>query len=206
MRDRIKKRAGELNIPNCDVWSGQEFEEFLRKNAESLLRRFVEGEEFPDSPSELKSFGETTSGLSDEEALAYLPRLFDRPAFYTPMQQESNLGDFRQALTDTIQALGTGRWKARDGALIARVPSRHEFRSESLRTRVREVEMALARLRSKFDEHQKSGAIRRCDCGKPECQTYFMQPNTARELEELRRSALDLFGDIHPEFGRRTSW
>ena len=34
-------------------------------------------------------------------------RVFDRPAFYTPIHQESNLGDFKQAITDTIQALGT---------------------------------------------------------------------------------------------------
>ena len=44
--------------------------------------------------------------------------LFDRPAFYTPIHAESNLGDFKQAITDTIQALGTGIWKARDGHVI----------------------------------------------------------------------------------------
>jgi hypothetical protein len=39
--------------------------------------------------------------------------------------QESNMSDFKQAITDTIQALGTGIWKGRDGHVIDRIPSRH---------------------------------------------------------------------------------
>jgi hypothetical protein len=34
--------------------------------------------------------------------------VFDRPAFYTPIHHESNLEDFKQAITDTIKAIGTG--------------------------------------------------------------------------------------------------
>lgn len=51
-----------------------------------------------------------------------------RPAFYTPIHQESNLPDFKQAITDTIQALGTGICKARDGQVIGRNPSRQQLK------------------------------------------------------------------------------
>lgn len=55
LRDTIKEHAKKRGIGQCDVWSGSEFEEFLRNNCESLLKRFVSGEEFPDSEPELVS-------------------------------------------------------------------------------------------------------------------------------------------------------
>ena len=36
-------------VRDCDIWSGAEFEEFLRRDAELLLKRFIEGEVFPDT-------------------------------------------------------------------------------------------------------------------------------------------------------------
>ncbi len=53
---------------------------------------------------------------------------FDRPALYTSIHQESNLPDSKRAITDTIQALGTGIWKARDGQVIGRLVSRHQLK------------------------------------------------------------------------------
>ena len=133
MRDKIKEHVKSLGVQECDTWSGQEFEEFLRKDAESLLKRFVEGEPFPDAPEDLRKLAESTQPLNDDEVLAaFVRKVFDRPAFYTPIHQESNLGDFKQAITDTIQALGTGIWKARDGHVIDRIPSRHQLKSDAL--------------------------------------------------------------------------
>ena len=121
MRDKIKARVTSLGVKECDTWSGPEFEEFLRHGSEFLLKRFFDGEAFPDAPADLKKLAESTKPVTDEEVLALYARVFDRPAFYTPIHQESNLGDFKQAITDTIQALGTGFWKARDGHLIDRI-------------------------------------------------------------------------------------
>jgi hypothetical protein len=108
-------------VQECDTWSGPEFEGFLRKDAESLLKPFVEGEPFPDAPEDLRKLAESTQPLNVDEVLAAFAKVFDRPAFYTPIHQESNLGDFKQAMTDTIQALGTGIWKTRDGHVIDRI-------------------------------------------------------------------------------------
>jgi hypothetical protein len=127
MRSKIRKEVTSKGVNHCDIWSGAEFEEFLRHAAESLLKRFTEGEAFPDTAPDLLAFAQADGLISDDEAVALMAKLFDRPAFYTPIHQECNLGDFKQAITDTIQALGTSIWKARDGHVIARIPSRQQL-------------------------------------------------------------------------------
>jgi hypothetical protein len=206
MRDRVKKHVKTLGVRECDTWSGAEFEEFLRNGAESLLKRFVEGETFPDAVPELLAFAQADGPMNDSDALALMAKLFDRPAFYTPIHAESNLGDFKQAITDTIQALGTGIWKARDGQLITRIPSRQQLQDEALRKKLQAVEKALAKLRAKFDELTRSGVIRHCGCGKADCPVYFMPQEPAQELERLRGDALRLFRSAHPAFEAPSAW
>jgi hypothetical protein len=64
--------------------------------------------------------------VRDTEVLAHLARMLDRPAFCTPFGQEASMADFRQAITDTIEALNTGVWRTRD---------RVEIRSAAVATR-----------------------------------------------------------------------
>ena len=207
MRDKIKKHVKSLGVHECDIWSGVEFEEFLRRGTESLLKRFVEGEAFPDAPEDLRKLAASTQPGNDDEVLALFARIFDRPAFYTPIDQESNLGDFKQAITDTIQALGTGIWKARDGHLIDRIPSRHQLKSDTLRTKIQAVEKALSRLRARYDDMTRSGVLRHCQCSDPHCSTYFFKPpEAARELERLRRDVLTAFRDAYPAFKEPSGW
>jgi len=206
MRDRIKKHVTSNGVSSCDIWSGSEFEEFLRHRAESLLKRFVEGETFPDAAADLVEFAAKSGSLNDKETLALMARLFDRPAFYTPIDQESNLPDFRQAITDTIQALGTGIWKARDGNVITRIPSRQQLKDVALRKKIQAVEKSLAQLRAKFDDLSKSGIIRHCNCHDPNCPVYFMSSEAARELEMLRRQSLCMFRDAYSEFDEPAGW
>ncbi len=56
LRDKTKEYAEKKGIYFCETWSGQEFEEYVRFSAESLLRRFVDGEVFPDDPTEIITF------------------------------------------------------------------------------------------------------------------------------------------------------
>jgi hypothetical protein len=206
LRDRIKRHVQSLGVRECDTWSGPEFEEFLRKDAEPLLKRFVEGEPFPDTPEDLRKVAESTRPLNDNEMLAAFAKVFDRPAFYTPIHQESNLEDFKQAITDTIQALGTGIWKARDGHLIDRIPSRHQLKSDALRTKIQAVEKTLSRLRARYDEMIRSGVLRRCACENPSCSVYFFNPyDAAHELERLRHEVLTTFREAYPAF-RPPTW
>jgi hypothetical protein len=206
MRGRIKKLVMSSGVRQCDIWSGAEFEEFLRRDAEALLKRFIEGEAFPDTAPDLLAFASVDQPLNDNEALALMAELFDRPAFYTPIHQESNLGDFRQAITDTIQALGTGISKARDGHVIARIPSRHQLKDEGLRKKVQAVEKALAKLRARFDELIRTGVVNHCKCNDPACPVYFMPHGAAQELERLRQNALEKFRAAHHGFEVPSSW
>lgn len=201
MRDKIKQHVTSLGVKKCDIWSGPEFEEFLRNSDESLLKRLVDGQAFPDAPEDLKKLAESTRPLNDDEVLAAFAKVFDRPAFYTPIHQESNMGDFKQAITDTIQALGTGIWKARDGYVIDRIPSRHQLKSAALRSKLQAVELALSRLRAKYDDMIKTGVLRPCGCNNPSCSVYFFNPyHAAHELERLRHEVLRAFQDAYPAF------
>jgi hypothetical protein len=58
-REKIKEFAKTKGISKCVIWSGKEFEEYLRSRCESLVKRFVEGEAFPDSSKRLKKFVST---------------------------------------------------------------------------------------------------------------------------------------------------
>jgi hypothetical protein len=206
MRDQIKAHVQSVGVAQCDVWSGMEFEEFLRHKAEALLQRFAGGEAFPDAERELTFFAMEGGSPSDAEILAAMARLFDRPAFYTPIHQESNLADFKQAITDTIQALGTGIWKSRDGHVIGRIPSRHQLVDNVLRQKIQAVEQALARLRAEFDDQLKAGVIRHCDCTVSDCPTYFMPSHVAHDLERLRNQVLHEFHNAYPAFHGRSAW
>jgi len=55
-RDAIKGYAAAQGIEQCHVWSGVDLEERIRFYAESLLRRFCDGEQFPDDPKAIESF------------------------------------------------------------------------------------------------------------------------------------------------------
>lgn len=68
LRDGIRDHALHRGIRNCEVWSGTEFEERLRRDTESLLRRFVKGEPFPDSPDELAQLEESAHAKSAKDA------------------------------------------------------------------------------------------------------------------------------------------
>ncbi|MGD0462564.1 MAG: hypothetical protein ABSB74_08750 [Tepidisphaeraceae bacterium] len=59
LRDKVKDHAQKKGIAHCDIWSGHEFEERLRRDAEALLRRFIVGEQFPDGSEQLRRFADS---------------------------------------------------------------------------------------------------------------------------------------------------
>ena len=205
LRDRIQKHAQGRGIHKVDFWSGQEFEERLRKDAEPLLRRFLGGEGFPESPAKLALFA-GQSAIGDPAILANLASLFDRPAFHTPFHQESSLPDFKKAITDTIEALNTGVHRLRDGTEIRRFPSRHTVQDQSIRDALSVIERRLCHLRSKYDELVRNGEIKPCACGKPECSIYFFSPRAIFTMDRLRCEVLAEFGRVYPSSNLHFGW
>jgi len=199
-RDKIRKSAERRKVWHCEVWSGPEFEERLRSKAESLLERFVNGEPFPDSPDDIKGFLSSPGTVDDSEILALMSELFDRPAFYTPFSSESSAPAFRQAITDTIEALNTGVRRLRDGTEIGRIPSRHKVKDAGKRKSLAEIVKMLSRLRASFDRFVKKGEIRHCQCGDPDCPIYDADRHAAREMDRLRDEILGSFRGIAPSF------
>lgn len=61
LRSKIKDYGKMAGAKSVEVWSGNEFEEKLRHETPALIKRFCNGEEFPDSPDELVSFFSKTA-------------------------------------------------------------------------------------------------------------------------------------------------
>lgn len=200
LRDKIKSAATKEGINDCEVWAGAEFEERLHKNAESLLKRFVGGEPFPDAPQELQSFLGNVPAETDEERLALMSSLFDRPAFYTPFHQESNVPAFKKAITDTIEALGTGIHRLRDGTEIRRIPSRHAIKSPDTKKALGAIEKNLAKLRATYEQLLHTGEIRPCGCSDPTCGTFQPSPLAIQQMDAIRTEILESFRKLYPKF------
>ncbi|MDC0749999.1 hypothetical protein [Polyangium mundeleinium] len=206
-RDKIRAHATKTHLA-CEVWSGAEFEERLRRGAESLLRRFAEGVDFPDVPSALAGVVAGLDASSDEEVVRLLASLFDRPAFYTPFRNESSIPAFRQALDDTIRGLATGIRQTREGKDLPRIPSRHELRNQSARLAFAEIERGVAGLRARFERLVHSGDIRPCrdHCGNSDCPVYMLSAQAIDHMDEIRSRILDEVRRVYPTFGVRVAW
>lgn len=200
-RVRIEQAAAALGVVHVTIWSGVEFEENLRLRAEYLLHRFVHGIEFPDAEAEIRRFVDDFPDLSDAEVLQLMAAVFDRPAFYTPFNQESSLPAFQQAIEDTIGALNTGIWRTREGDEIRRIPSIHHLRDQRIRAVLEKVVRQVDELRRIFVARLKEGEIQHCGCGKPDCPTYMLTHRVADELDEARRKILTMFRSVHASFG-----
>lgn len=201
MRRRVIKYALDKGIQKVEVWSGTEFEERLRRDTPDLIRRFCQGEVFPDSAYELRIFAVQSSAYSDNEILELFARCFDRPAFITPFMSESSLPDFKKAITDTIEVLNTGIYRLRDGTIISQIPSRHQIKDKQARVVLSEIVDKLTELRNSFDIFSRSGEIRHCSCNNPNCPVYFINPNAAYNMDGIREQILKLYKSIYPKFG-----
>jgi hypothetical protein len=203
LRDKIKAYVTSKGIKELDLWSGAEFEERVRADAEGLLQRFENGKEFPDAPEEIQAFVDSLNVPPDDQILSMIAELFDRPAFYTPFHSESSIPDFKQAITDTIQALSTGIQQTRDGKEIRRIPNRRQLRSDSARLGLASVERMLCELRAEYDKYLRTGDLRLCGCNDPKCPVFMISPRAASGMDRLRSGILDEFRRIFPRFSIR---
>jgi hypothetical protein len=120
---------------------------------------------------------------------------FDRPAFTTPFEYESNLQDFKKAITDTIEALNTGVRRLRDGTEVGRIPRKAQLKDPARREVVEEVVGHLVELRARFDEFVASGEVRK-GCSSPTCGVWVVPPHAAHVMDDLRERILHEFGRV----------
>jgi len=98
-RDKIKEYARTKGVSNCDIWSGPEFDEYLRARCETLIQRFVLGEISPDSAEELRRFVELPGGrvamkkrLELHQELYTLWREFKNGLWFDGMRNKAEAG------------------------------------------------------------------------------------------------------------------
>lgn len=193
LRDDAKNYAETKGIYDCELWSGAEFEEHIRAHAESLLYRFVQGDAFPDTASDLLLFAWGTVPIDDDERLALISLAFNRPAFSTPINQESSRPAFKKAIGDTIQVLNTGIWQTRENVVIRRLPMINDLNDKHKQEGLRETAAALEQLRTVFDDMVRRGQII-YDPMTPMAQSTkwrqtLRKHSLRRETEYCRRSA-----------------
>ena len=189
-RDKVDEHARVKKIYQSQTWSGAEFEEHLRFHAPSVLDRFFHGVDLPDDEASLHDFMQKLDPVTAVEAAEMLANIFRRPAFETPIGEESSLPAFRQAIGDTIGAINTGIWRDREGAVIARVPSIAAFSDSSVVDGLRACAEELNLLRRVFDQGLKNKRISPCGCGKADCPTFMIERGYCDVLEQHRSKAL----------------
>jgi hypothetical protein len=195
LKDRIIAAATQAGFASADVISGAEFEEALRLHVPELLRRFVEGAEFPEIAEELSVFARTAADVTDEEIIAALTLAFDRPAYRTHFQQESSLPRFKEAIAETIRTLNTG-----ETPQGARMPSRHQVRDTARRATLDRLVGLLVNLRALFDEALRTGSVKPCGCKQADCPVFFVQPDAAHDLDRRRHEILMIVHELNPRF------
>lgn len=144
--------------------------------------------------TELLAFVAQNLPSSDMEIITVLTNVLDRPAFRTPFRQESSLGRFQDAITETIETLNTGRSKHGP-----QVSSKYQIRDPHLRLEVDRIVQALVALRASFDNFLRTGGIRPCGCGKPNCPIYFFEDEAARKMDKQRHELLRLTHKLNPK-------
>ncbi|WP_246684911.1 hypothetical protein [Mesorhizobium sp. B2-7-1] len=199
-RNAIKAFSDKCGVNHLTIWSGADFEENLRLIGEDLLRRFCMGEAFPDGAEKLRSFADDFPSLGDEESLAQMAAVFDRPAFRTPFFRECSLHAFQQAVEDTIAALNTGLWRTREGEDIRRIPSVHHLRNPVAKRHVTRAIQLVDELRRTFVSGLRDGTIKPCGCGNPSCTIFMVEPSMGERLDRIRSDALQTFHSAWPGF------
>lgn len=198
LRDKAASLARAAKLIHEGVWSGPEFEEHLRRDTPDLVKRFVEGEVFPELPAEIAAFAATTGGLSDAAIVRALTLAFDRPAYRTPFAMESSLPRFKQAIAETIDTLNTGRKTT--GRVL---PSKNAVRDPALRASLDGLVERLVGLRAAYDWLVARGEVRACGCGDVDCPVHMFSPEAARQMDSLRSAILHDVEQLNPAFNAR---
>lgn len=142
---------------------------------------------------QLAAFVSDTLPRSDADIAAALASTLDRPAFRTPFRHESSLPRFRDAIAETINTINTGQTPQGD-----RIPSKARIGDGALRGKLEKIVEALVGLRSRFDQLTRTGDIRPCGCGQPDCPTYELSDRAAREMDRARLELLERAREIAP--------
>ncbi len=88
----------------------------------------------------------------DKALVLFYAQCLDRPAFRTHFHQELSFADFDRAMEDTLLALNTGYWRAREGALIDRAKGKVHLVSPEWRSKLDQIASLIEEVRGRFRE------------------------------------------------------
>ncbi|QHB71777.1 hypothetical protein [Stenotrophomonas sp. 364] len=148
----------------------EDYQEFLNDHVRLLYRYYKEVLEYRSKYNPIQHY------------LLLLIMAFDRPALRTPFHLENRAKDFIQAMSDTQEAIATGRLKDRDGRVVdeCKVPTpkiKRIVKAGKCLQKARQIATA-ALAEGSVVEHENVIEIRSFD--------------VAEQLNDLRRQAVDL--------------
>lgn len=200
MKQKIIDYACKKGSVSSKVWSGVELEEMIRRDCPHLIERFVGGNPFPDSVSDLVTLVKDIGNLNDNEILDLLFECFDRPAFTTPFRNEVSIPDFAKAIDDTVEVLNTGIHRLRDGMIVRKIPSRHQITDLKMKVKIDTIYQSVIDLRSVFNKLKQSNDIRHCSCSDKDCPVWILSHKASREMDMARREIFRRFGEINIKY------
>ncbi|KAB2899467.1 MAG: hypothetical protein F9K40_10245 [Kofleriaceae bacterium] len=138
--------------------------------------------------------GRRSLTATDEDILAALETVIDRPALYEPFAYCRN-AYFGKAVSDVIEALNTGIHRLRDGTEIKRIPSRHQLKTKRNRDVLEGIVEMLGEARGLHASLVADGLIADgCGCTKT--------PDACAPLDDVRAKILAAFRSLRPTFAR----
>lgn len=161
----------QSNLPfKVSLMFWEDYQEYLNNHTELMYRYYKEVLEYRNKYSPIEHY------------LLMLRMAFDRPALRTPFHLENRATDFIQAISDTQNAISTGRLKDRDGRIVdeCKVPQskiKGITKVRNLLQKARDVATE-AMLQKLIIEHQTVIEIK--------------SPEVANQLNELRKQAVGL--------------
>lgn len=134
--------------PNChdEIHAGYSPGVVTRSYTEAELRRHLE-ETIQLARREAQLAPGTRAWEADRDLVLFYAQCLDRPAFQTFFHIELNFADLDRALEDTLLALNTGYWRARDGTLIERTQGKVHVANRAWREQLDDAAAAIEQAR-----------------------------------------------------------
>lgn len=199
-RKAVSDYAKSKGFAHVEIWSGVEFEEKLRLTSPELLKRFVEGESFPETPAEMIKLAKSIAAKDDSDIIQLISECFDRPAFTTPFNMESSIPDFEKAMADTIEVLNTGVHRLRDGTIIRNIPSRHQITDTQMKSALANITSLVVKLRDNFNDLKRKKEIKPCGCGQEDCHVYMLSQKACQIMDSSRQEIFNQWRKVNPDF------
>lgn len=137
--------------------------------------------------------------IDDKEVIEEFIPCFRRPALITLFEYEMNLINFEKAITDTIEALNTGKYNTRENTLIKQIHRVDDISDHRIKKRMISIINQLINLRQVYKSLVKEREIIIDGDVGADYLYYQVSSKASEKMNKLRQQILDEFNKLHHE-------